>query len=105
MEVVRRDLQQDALSSPRYVTQKELGSPQGQILRTHVFHGSTEATPSRSTHRRRSHRRTTSRFHLDEFCILCCSFSTDQEGKANFWRLFASGRLQPVLVLPVDDRA
>ena len=73
------------------------------MLRTHVFHGSTEASPSRSTHRRRSLGRTTWRFHLDGFRIQCCSFSTDLEGRANFWSPFASGRLQLVLAPPVDN--
>jgi hypothetical protein len=99
---VGRDLQQYALSSTRYVTQKESGSSQGQILRTHVFRGSTEAIPSHSTHRRRSLQRTRRRFHLDGFCIQCCSFSTDLVGKANFWSPFAFGRLRYVSV-PVDN--
>ena len=90
---------------PLDCTQKELGLSQGQVLRTHVSRGSTEASPSRSTHRRPSLQRTTSRFRLDAFCIQYYSFSTDLEGKANFWSLFASGRLYLVLTLSVDNRS
>ena len=39
------------------------------------------------------------RFHLDVSCIQCCNFSTDLEGRARLWSLFASGRLQLVLAL------
>jgi hypothetical protein len=73
------------------------------MLRTHVFRGSTEGNPLRSTHQRRTLGRTMWRFHLDGFCIRCCSFSTDLEGRASFWSLFASGRLQPVLAPPIDN--
>jgi hypothetical protein len=73
------------------------------MSRTHVFRGSTEGNPLRSTYQRRTLGRTMWRFHLDGSCIRCCSFSTDLEGRASFWSLFASGRLQPVLVPPIDD--
>jgi hypothetical protein len=43
------------------------------------------------------------RFHLDGICIRGCNFSTDLEGKANFWSLFASGHLQSVLAPEVDN--
>ena len=76
---------------------KEIRDILGLMLSTYVFHESIEASSSRSTHRRHSLGRTTRQFHLDGTCIQCCNFSTDLEGKANFWSLFASGRLQPVL--------
>ena len=74
-------------------------------LRAHVFHGSTEVNPWCSTHRIHSLGRTTLQFHLDGFCIQCCSFLTDPGGKANFLNLYAFGPLQvePVSAPPVDN--
>ena len=65
-------------------------------LRTYVFHRSTKGNLSRTTQRRYSLGRTMQRFHLDGFGIRCCSFSTDLEGRANFWSPSATGPLQIV---------
>ena len=69
-----------------------------QILGTHAFHESIKANPLCPTHRRCSLERTMWRFHLDGFCIQCCNFSTDLEGRARTWSPFASGHLQLQLV-------
>ena len=74
-----------------------------QMLRTHVFRRSTEVNPLRSTRQRRSLGGTMWRFHLGGSYIQCCSFSTDPEGRANFWSPSASGRLKLVLALPVNN--
>ena len=73
------------------------------ILRTHVFRGSIEVSPLRSTPQRRSLGRTMWRYHPDGSCIQCCNFSTDLEGRSSFWSPFASGLLQFVLVPLVDN--
>ena len=73
------------------------------MLKTHVFRRSTEVNPLRPTPQRRSLGGTMWRFHLGESCIQCCSFSTDLEGRANFWSPFASGRLKLVLALLANN--
>jgi hypothetical protein len=44
-----------------------------------------------------------SQFHLYGFRNRCCSFSTDQEDRANFWSPFAAGHLPLVLARRVDN--
>ena len=73
------------------------------ILRTHVFRGSTEVSPLRSTPQRRSLGRTMWWYHPDGSCIQYCNFSTDLEGRANFWTPFAFGRLQFLLAPLVEN--
>ena len=73
------------------------------MLRTHVFRGSTEENPLCSTPQRRALGRTIWQYHFDGSCTPCCNFSTDLEGRANFWTPFAFGRLQFLLAPLVDN--